>query len=114
MDKISGIIPSNARTRTVDTSKGQAVRPGAPSWGRPQGRVTKANQGFPEIEDRISISDQQAEERFQPIYKSSPEVKKLKIAEEVSTQFANVNPKQMVRESDLTTSEQLTESLTSA
>lgn len=40
MEKISGIIPRNARTSSADTSKSQPVRPGAPSFGRPIGKVT--------------------------------------------------------------------------
>lgn len=113
MDKISGIIPSNARTRSVDTSKGQAVRPGAPAWGRPMGHVTKANQGA-DLEDRVSIGETPFEEKPAMTYKPSPEAMKAKIAEDVSNQFANLNPKQVARDSDLTTSEQMTESLISA
>lgn len=40
MEKISGIIPRNSRNSSVDLSKSQPVRPGAPSFGRPIGKVT--------------------------------------------------------------------------
>ena len=40
MEKISGIIPRNARNSSTDVSKSQPVRPGAPSFGRPIGKVT--------------------------------------------------------------------------
>lgn len=40
MEKISGIIPRNARNSSADVSKSQPVRPGAPSFGRPMGKVT--------------------------------------------------------------------------
>lgn len=42
MEKISRIIPSSPRTRAVP-QEGQAVRPGAPAFGRPMGKVTPRN-----------------------------------------------------------------------
>ncbi|MCB0369111.1 MAG: hypothetical protein KDD45_06565 [Bdellovibrionales bacterium] len=40
MEKISGIIPGNSRTSKADLSRSQPVRPGAPNFGQPIGRVT--------------------------------------------------------------------------
>ncbi len=40
MEKISGIIPSSARVTSVDL-KESPVRPGAPSFGRPQAAAGK-------------------------------------------------------------------------
>ena len=37
MDKISGIIPSSARLSSVDMKDSSPVRPGVPSFGRPEG-----------------------------------------------------------------------------
>ncbi len=42
MEKISRIIPSSPRTKAV-AEEGQPVRPGAPSLGRPMGKVTARN-----------------------------------------------------------------------
>lgn len=43
MDKISGIIPSSPRVLAVDLKDAAPVRPGTPSFGRPQG-VSSLNQ----------------------------------------------------------------------
>lgn len=37
MDKISGIIPGSARVTAVDLKEASPVRPGTPSFGRPEG-----------------------------------------------------------------------------
>ncbi|MES2857357.1 MAG: hypothetical protein V4692_15915 [Bdellovibrionota bacterium] len=37
MEKISGIIPKSARVTSVDMKEANPVRPGTPSFGRPQG-----------------------------------------------------------------------------
>lgn len=37
MEKISGIIPSSARVKNVDMKDAHPVRPGVPSFGRPEG-----------------------------------------------------------------------------
>ena len=48
MEKISSILPSNARVTSVDLDEAPAARPGAPALGRKQGRNT--------ISDRITLS----------------------------------------------------------
>jgi hypothetical protein len=48
MDKISGIIPSSARVMAVDMKEAPPIRPGTPSFGRPEG--VSALRGPPEIE----------------------------------------------------------------
>lgn len=40
MEKISGIIPSSPRLSSVDLNEASPVRPGTPSFGRPQGVST--------------------------------------------------------------------------
>lgn len=42
MEKISRILPSTRRFQNVDHSNAQPVRPGAPAFGRPEGRVTRS------------------------------------------------------------------------
>ena len=43
MDKISNILPSNARVQTVDPSNAPALRPGTPSFGMPVGTSAAAD-----------------------------------------------------------------------
>lgn len=50
MDKISSILPSNARVKTVDLSDSHPVRPGTPAFGR---RV-----GANRLRDRITLSEE--------------------------------------------------------
>lgn len=74
MEKISGIIPRNARNSTADLSKSQPVRPGAPSFGRAIGKVSTksaldnlqglsqkeqklSGNSLPEVGDKISLSE---------------------------------------------------------
>lgn len=49
MDKISSIIPTNARIKSVDLEGSQAARPGAPTLGRHEGIST--------VRDRVSLSE---------------------------------------------------------
>ncbi|MES3036888.1 MAG: hypothetical protein V4736_03195, partial [Bdellovibrionota bacterium] len=56
MEKISGIIKANTRTSKTDVSNSQPVRPGAPAFGRPMGKVTLASTY--EIQDKFSVSDE--------------------------------------------------------
>ncbi|MDX9731104.1 MAG: hypothetical protein RBT63_04980, partial [Bdellovibrionales bacterium] len=37
MEKISGILPSSSRAKPVDPKEASPVRPGTPSFGRPEG-----------------------------------------------------------------------------
>lgn len=41
MEKISGILSSSPRVSSVDLKSSLPVRPGVPSFGRPQGEVTQ-------------------------------------------------------------------------
>lgn len=50
MEKISRILPPNARTSSYDVSRAQPARPGAPKIGRPQ--------NLEEVMDRVSLSEQ--------------------------------------------------------
>lgn len=114
MEKISGIIPGNKRTKTSELSKSQPVRPGAPAFGRAIGKVTSRDQILndmsdirddkPQIEDRLELSD---EIRFREIpksnedltsstinaqsslrtYKPSKDAEKVKIIEGISRKF---------------------------
>lgn len=52
MQKISRILPPNARTGSYDVSRAHPVRPGAPQMGRPQ--------ALDPVLDRVTLSDQLA------------------------------------------------------
>lgn len=105
MDKISGIIPSNARTRSVDVSSSQPVRPGAPTYGRPTGRVTQAMTVAPE--DRFTVSATDAiPSKSSAVYNNKAELSRAKIVEDLQKKFFEGNAKSSVRETDLTMSEE--------
>lgn len=105
MEKISRIIPSNARTKAVDVSRSQPVRPGAPAWGRPVGKVTTAA-----IEDKISLSSI-ANERELPqppmTYRNSADAAKVRIAENVTNKFFENRVKDIQEENGLSSSEEI-------
>ena len=93
MEKISGIIPSNARTRSVDVSNSQPVRPGAPTWGRPTGRVTATAQSMTP-EDRVTMSaTDQLENAKSPVYNNKAELTnkveatRAKVVDELAKKF---------------------------
>lgn len=107
MEKISGIIPANARTRSVEVAAAQPARPGAPSMGRPMGRVTKTP-AF--VEDRLSLSkDLPAAAPALPgtYTNTKPEATRAKVVEDLAKKFFDSNPKVEVRGSDTTKSEEV-------
>ena len=110
MEKISGIIPSNSGTRSVDTSNSQPARPGAPALGRPMGKVTKS---APEIEDKLTLSprgDEKPTDSIQ-IYNRTPEKARAKIVDTLAKNFFDSNAKTVARDNDLAKSEEITQNL---
>ncbi|XGC80352.1 hypothetical protein ACES2L_13550 [Bdellovibrio bacteriovorus] len=109
MEKISGIIPASARTRTADTSNSQPARPGAPALGRPMGKNS--------LGDRVILSKKLEEMRAAGValdqpqqepsaaYTNPAEAKKLKVIQDLNQKFFN-NPKSVAREGDQTKSEE--------
>lgn len=115
MEKLSSILPKSPRTQNVDNSKAQPARPGAPLLGRPAGKVTQkvvfddvgpetiAKASMPDLsfaakfsvitpEDRVSISaEDEGPEAKVSGYTRKGEMQKVKIADEVSRKFANLN-----------------------
>ncbi|MCX7978399.1 MAG: hypothetical protein N2578_05290 [Bdellovibrionaceae bacterium] len=85
MEKISRILPPNARTRSIDVSASQPVRPGAVAWGRPVGKVTTAA----DVEDRVSLSKSALERLDSEVYNRRGERPHAKIVEEMSNRFFN-------------------------
>jgi hypothetical protein len=112
MEKISGSVPSNARTKSVDVSRSQPVRPGAPAWGRPEGKVTKAVEA---IEDKVTLSSVAAERPLETTYpRGLTESRKLQIAKETTDKFFENNfPQKEVKESGMALSEEMSESIDS-
>ncbi|MNJ99859.1 hypothetical protein D3C87_176400 [compost metagenome] len=89
MDKISGILPPSARTRTADISNSQPARPGAPTFGRVMGKSS--------LSDRVTLS-KMAEQMIESggpalqetppgVYKNTPENSKLKVIEDLNKKF---------------------------
>ncbi len=108
MEKISGIIASNARTRSVDVSNSQPVRPGAPAFGRPEGKVTKAA-----IEDKISLSSLATERPLETgNYKNTSEAAKVKVIKDSAQRFFETRiPQNVAKESDAPLSEEILENI---
>ncbi|UYL09177.1 hypothetical protein B9G69_001125 [Bdellovibrio sp. SKB1291214] len=114
MDKISGILPASPRTRMAETAAAQPARPGAPEFGRPQGKNS--------LGDRIQLSKQMEEMRQSgqlpqpeaPISYKTPEMSKKKVIEDLNKAFFT-NPKTIARENaDVTRSEEALENTTNA
>lgn len=114
MDKISGILPSSARTRAIDVTAAQPARPGAPEFGRIQGKNS--------LGDRVQLSKQLEEMRQSgqmpepeaPISYKTPEMSKKKVIEELNKAFFT-NPKSIARENaEVTRSEEAFQNSTNA
>lgn len=106
MEKISGIIPASARTRSADVTVSQPARPGAPALGRPMGKNS--------LGDRVTLSKQLEEMRqtgavpepeASPVYKAPGESKKLKVIEDLNQKF--FNSKTSSGDEDMTKSEEV-------
>lgn len=81
MEKISSILPSNARVKSVDLSEAQPVRPGAPSRGQKEGSTS--------IRDRITLSSDAKEQaaRETMMGRNPREVSRAKMVEEINKKF---------------------------
>ena len=79
MEKISGILPSNARIKSVDMKSSHAARPGAPAFGRQMGRTSS--------EDRVSFGDVTAVQENLSSGYNPKEARHAKIAEELTKNF---------------------------
>lgn len=90
MEKLSSILPSNSRVKSVDLEDAHPVRPGVPSLGRPMGTTSSQR-------DRMTISPQAKEAAFnETLARRNPrEDKSVKIASKITDQFFNsrVGPK---------------------
>lgn len=78
MEKISRIVPGNARVSAVDTKSAAPARPGMPSFGRPVGESTS---GVPDHSSTAS--------RAAALHKSMIEAKKAVSQERVISRMAD-------------------------
>ena len=81
MDKLSGIIPTNSRIKSVDLAEAKPRRPGAPSYGIPMGVNT--------IKDRVTLGmrDKNSILEDTMTYRNPKEMKNAKIAEDLTSKF---------------------------
>lgn len=91
LDKISGILPSNSRLKSVDMKGAHPVRPGVPTYGNPTGSTSS-------IRDRISISAQNGE-GDSVTYRNPREAYHSQIAEQMSKKFFDTRLKPTAEES---------------
>lgn len=80
MDKLSGILPSSPRVKSVDLKNAQPARPGAPLFGRPQGSVSS---------DRLTLSSAAKDLAFQETLaaRNPREAAQVQIAKDVTRKF---------------------------
>ncbi|MCE3010066.1 MAG: hypothetical protein LW875_05595 [Proteobacteria bacterium] len=83
MEKLSGILPSNARLKSVDVKDSKPVRPGAPDFGRPKGSNS--------VQDRMNISAQalQLAADDHLAFKDPKEASRSQIVKNVTDNFFN-------------------------
>lgn len=81
MEKISSILPANARLKSVDTQDAHPVRPGVPAMGRPVGRTSG--------QDRFTVSQEAKDLAFQETLatRNPREDEHVKIADAMTKNF---------------------------
>lgn len=86
MDKISRIVPNSNRTTSVDFSKERPVRPGAPGFGRPDGRA--------DIRDRVTLSSVAKATSPNELanYRNTRESQRAAVVERIANDFFNTKP----------------------
>ncbi|MFZ4404386.1 MAG: hypothetical protein ACOYOK_09825 [Pseudobdellovibrionaceae bacterium] len=115
MDKLSLILPNNPRVKNVDTSRSQPVRPGAPTFGRPEGITSSQRVKWSDIaeqtmgedavplksapenmgpktlqpKDKFTASSAQQAQDFPTYNKNSIETRKAQVIDTLSKKFFN-------------------------
>lgn len=92
MDKISGILPSSPRIKAIDTTKSQPARPGAPSFGRAEGKnsLGAAKAAFSKEAQLAAAESELGSAPLTPDskpYKKLTEADHAKIAQDISKRF---------------------------
>ena len=82
MEKISSILPSNARVKSVDMAAANPIRPGTPAYGRPVGTTASER-------DRITVSETARElaSRESVASQNPKETAKAKVVEQMTRNF---------------------------
>lgn len=80
MEKLSSILPASPRVKSVDLSEAKPRRPGAPTFGVPEGSTSSAR-------DRVSISSQQDAVKDTLTYKNPKDARGAKIAGDIAKKF---------------------------
>lgn len=107
MEKLSSILPSTARVTSVDLDEAPPTRPGAPAFGRRQGRNT--------ISDRITLSKKAKEMAAKEtmLGRDPKEISRAKMVDEVNRKFFETRLKPPV-EKEVPHSEDVTNELAEA
>ena len=104
MEKLSGILPNSPRVKSVDVSEAKPRRPGAPTFGLPNGSTAA-------VRDKVSLSNIKPEEVGSDTltYKNLKDAKSAKLADDLAKKFfeTRLNP----QEENLTKSEELATAL---
>jgi hypothetical protein len=81
MDKLSSILGTSPRVKSVDLTDAHPVRPGTPAFGRPVGTTS--------IRDRFTVSENAKDLALQDTlgFKNTKESRQAKIAEDVTKKF---------------------------
>jgi hypothetical protein len=96
MQKISGILPSSNRLTTVDLKESGATRPGAPSFGRPQGESSLLNNSIVRSAHRALQQHNEQFDRKTKEQKNAEEIQKMadnffKTQSQMKSEFNLVN-----------------------
>jgi hypothetical protein len=92
MEKLSGILASSPRVKAVDTERSQPARPGAPAFGRKEGRNSL---GAAKAAFTLAAKEAAENQESAPLvpgsknYKPPTEASKMKIVEDLSRRFFN-------------------------
>lgn len=95
MEKISGILPSNSRLKSVDLKNSQPSRPGAPNFGQRMGTTAG---------DRLSLSEEAAGRVMQETLAgyNPKEARHAKIAEQMNRNFFDTRVGPQLRDGETT------------
>lgn len=101
MEKLSSILPSNARIRSVDTKDSKPVRPGAPSFGRPEGNIS--------VQDRFTVSREAVDRAAQDLsaLRNGKEFARAKMVEDISNKFFETRLQEPTQTSEKATSKEV-------
>lgn len=87
MEKISSILPSNARIKSVDMKTSHAARPGAPAFGRMMGRTSSQDVPAEAVVDRANFGESKAANESLAAGYNPKEARHAKIAEDLTRSF---------------------------